>query len=201
MLIEPLSPAHLPMLEELFAAASCACHCRYWHFEGTKNDWLDRCANRPDENRAELEAAARAGDPSARGLVAIDGQRALGWMKLTPRQAVGKLRRLPVYKSLDLGDDATTYSIACLLVRPESRRRGVARALVAAADRFATLWGAHAIEAYPRRSTDPLYDEEAWLGPESLFRAAGFTIVHDDGPYPVLRKTLEPPFALEQSGV
>jgi len=189
--IEPLTEANLPQLRALFEASHSTCFCRYWHFDGTKNDWLDRCANRPEENAADLEAAVRAGDPGARGLVAFDDEgAAVGWMKLTPRSSVPKLRALPVYRSLDLGDEATTYSIGCFLVRPDARAKGVARALVEAAPGFARAWGARAIEAYPRRSTEPLHAEEAWQGPERVFAETGFEAKVDSGPYPVYRREL-----------
>jgi GNAT superfamily N-acetyltransferase len=189
--VEALTAAHLPRLRALFEASHSACFCRYWHFTGTKNDWLDRCAHRPEENAAELEGAVHSGDPSGRGLVAIDETGAIvGWMKLTVRDAVPKLRALPVYRNLDLGDGATTFSIGCLLVRPDARERGVARALVEAAPRFAREWGARAIEAYPRRSAEPLHAEEAWQGPERVFVEAGFEPVVDVSPYPVYRKLL-----------
>ena len=51
-------------------------------------------------------------------------------------------------------------------------------------------WGARVLEGYPRRSEAPLYDEEAWQGPERIFQDLGFTAVHDQGPYPVYRKVL-----------
>jgi hypothetical protein len=34
-------------------------------------------------------------------------------MKLAPRAALPKLRKLPTYRSLDLGDDAGVFSIGC----------------------------------------------------------------------------------------
>jgi GNAT superfamily N-acetyltransferase len=193
--IAALGRENVQALAELFEAASCACYCRYWHFTGNKNEWLDRCAHRPEENRAELEAAV-AGldstipDPSADGLVALSDGVALGWMKLTVRAAVPKLRRLPVYRSLDLGDEGTTASVGCFLVRPTHRRQGVARALVAGAEDHARARGFRAIEAYPRRAAEPLYDEEAWQGPERIFVLQGWTPIHDVAPYPVYRKVL-----------
>ena len=192
--VEALGEGHLPRLRALFDAAHNSCFCRYWHFQGTKNDWLDRCANRPEENAAELEAAVRAGDPGARGLVAVDDDGSIvGWMKLTPRSAVPKLRALPVYRSIDLGDEDTTYSIGCFLVRPDARGKGVARAMVEAATRFAAAWGARAVEGYPRRSAEPLHDEEAWQGPEKVFVETGFDVAVDGGPYPVYRKAVPGP--------
>jgi GNAT superfamily N-acetyltransferase len=190
--VEAAGDEHSARLRALFEASGSACFCRYWHFEGTKNEWLERCADRPEENQAELERGLADGDPTARGLVAIDNDEVVGWMKLTSRAAVPKLRALPVYRSLDLGPEATTFSIGCFLVDVRHRRRGVARALVAAAPRFARAWGALAIEAYPRRSPDALHDEEAWQGPEALYTKLGWEVVHDVAPYPVYRKMLAP---------
>ncbi len=193
MRVAPLSPEFLPELLRLFEDSHSACFCRYWHFSGTKNEWLDRCANKPHENAAELEQATRSNAEDARGLVALDDEgHAVGWLKLTRRVAVKKLRSLPVYRSYDLGDDETTFSIGCVLVRPSARGRGVSRRLIEAASLFAREWGARAIEAYPRRSAEPLHDEEAWQGPECVFITAGFEPVVDVGPYPVYRRQLEP---------
>lgn len=192
MRVEALTEAHLPALHALFDAASSTCFCRYWHFYGTKNEWLERCATRPEENARELDDAVRAGDTSARGLVALDDVdgSVLGWMKLTARAAVPKLRSLPVYRNLDLGDETTTFVIGCLLVHPNARGRGVARALVEAAPGVARSWGARSVEAYPRRSSEPLHAEEAWQGPERVFVETGFEAIHDVPPYPVYRRSL-----------
>ena len=53
MRVEPLTPLLVPAWRRLFEQSSCDCYCRYWHFEGTKNEWLDRCSHRPEENAAE----------------------------------------------------------------------------------------------------------------------------------------------------
>lgn len=193
--VAPLTAESFPAFVGLFAEAPSSCGCRFWHFAGNKNEWLDRCAHRPEENLEEARAAVLAQDPSGDGLLARardarPGDAALGWMKVTPRAAVPKLRRLPVYRSLDLGPEETTFAIGCLLVHPSARHRGVARALLAAAGPYARSRGALALEGYPRRSTEPLYDEEVWQGPERLFLEAGFEAVHDVGPYPVYRKVL-----------
>lgn len=190
MRVVAVTEEHVASLRALFAAASSPCFCRYWHFVGTKNDWLDRCANRPDENAAELEAAIREGRADGGGVVAIEDGVVVGWMKLVPRSAVPKLRSLPVYRGLDLGDEATTFSVGCFLVHPEHRRHGVAEALLEGGEAIARARGARAIEGYPRRSSEPLHDEEAWQGPESIFLARGFAHVAGDAPYPVYRKVL-----------
>jgi GNAT superfamily N-acetyltransferase len=192
--VAPFAPEHVEGFRELFVASSSSCFCRYWHFTGTKNEWLDRCANRPEENLAEQAEAVRRGDLSASGLVAIDrGEHdaIVGWMKLAPREAIAKLTSLPVYRNLAF--EPGTWTIGCFVVHPAARRRGVARALVAGADAHVRAHGGRMIEAHPRRSTEPLHDEEAWQGPERLFVDLGYTAIHDVAPYPVYRKVVLPP--------
>jgi len=193
MRIAPLDSGTLSLWIELFESSHCRCYCRYWHFEGAKNDWLARCAFAEQESRAEQAASVAAGEACARGLLAIDDDaprpRAIGWMKLAPRRALTKLTSLPVYRGV-LEPEGVAYSVACFLVHPENRGRGVARELLRAADDFVRGWGGSCLEAYPRRTNEPMHAEEAWLGPEALFRSCGFIAVPGDGPYPVFRKSL-----------
>lgn len=190
--VELFALEHADGFRALFEAASSSCFCRYWHFAGNKNEWLDRCAHRPEENLADQLDALRRGDESAYGLVALgdhDGERAvIGWMKLTPREFMPKLTSLPVYRALEA--ELKTWTVGCFVVDPSARRRGVARALLLAAEGHVLRAGGLAIEGHPRRSSEPLHDEEAWQGPERLFVELGYEPVHDVAPYPVYRKLL-----------
>jgi GNAT superfamily N-acetyltransferase len=191
--VEAAGPAHVDALLALFEASASPCFCRYWHFTGTKNEWLERCALRREESATELRAAVEAARPEGQGLVALPttSDDVVGWMKLVARDHLPKLRALPVYRSLDLGDGARTFSVGCLLVRPDMRGKGIARALVAAAPTAARRWGAEALEAYPRRSSEPLHPEEVWQGPERVLVEEGFTLAHDSPAYPVYRRRLD----------
>jgi GNAT superfamily N-acetyltransferase len=192
LVVEVFGPEHLEGFAKLFEGASSTCFCRYWSFGGTKNEWLDRCAHRPEENLAEHAAALRSPDDavraSASGLVALENGGVVGWMKVAPRETIPKLTRLPVYRNLP--SEPGTWTIACFLVAEAHRHRGVAKALVARAEELVPTWGGTAIEAHPRHSTEPLYDEEAWQGPERLFIERGYTAIHAMAPYPVYRKVL-----------
>ncbi len=195
--IEPLAEATLPAWADLFARASSPCFCRYWHFEGTKNDWLARCATEPGDNLGEAQAAVRTHATSTLGLVAIEEPRVVGWMKLAPRSSVPKLRGLPIYRALDLGADDGVWSIGCFLVDPTRRRRHIAGALLDAAPSFVRARGGTAIEAYPRHAHESagarLHDDEALMGPESLFVARGFAPIAEGSAtkmYPVYRLEL-----------
>ncbi|CAN5594271.1 hypothetical protein BH09MYX1_BH09MYX1_66420 [soil metagenome] len=188
--VTALTPALVPSLDNLFHRASSPCHCRYWHFEGTKNDWLARCAMAERENADEQAALVLAGAPEAGGLVALaadDPGVVVGWMKLSPRPK--KLRTLSVYRALPLDESSGVLAIGCFIVDPAHRGRGVVSALLAAAPAYARALGAHTIEAYPRKADHRLADEEAWMGPLHAFEAADFTSAYAEafGPYPVLR--------------
>ena len=81
------------------------------------------------------------------------------------------------------------YTIGCFLVDEAFRRHGVARALVQGGIRAARAWGATAIESFPRRSPTATAPE-LWTGPPDAFLDAGFAVVSEFEPYPVLRLTL-----------
>jgi len=187
--IEPLGPGNVAALEALFEAAGCACYCRYFHFTGTKNEWLERLAFRPEEGARELRVLATS-VAGPEGLVAREGAVARGWAKVTPLAAVPKLRAQGAYRPLDLGDETTTLVLGCLLVAPAARAKGVAEALVAGAVAYARALGAPRLLGLPRRSDHRLYDEEAFAGPERLYVKQGFVVLHDSPAYPVYAKDL-----------
>jgi GNAT superfamily N-acetyltransferase len=189
-----------PAWAALFEACQSPCYCRYWHFAGKKNEWLDRCFHHPEENREEQLTLVRSAAPEARGLLALEGDTAVGWMKLAPRALLPKITQQGAYRPLALGPSDGVWSIGCFLVRPDRRARGVALALVSAAPRFVQTWAppsepARAIEAYPRGATDPalarLHDEQAWVGTEALFERCGYARVAGEPAYPVMRRLLE----------
>lgn len=200
MKIVPLTAAEFPAWCALFERAAVTCYCRYWHFGGTKNDWLERGALAPEDNAREAEHALQTDDGTAHGLVALDGDTVMGWMKLARRDRVPKLRRLPVYRGRDLGPDDETLSIGCFLVDPAHRGRGVASRLAAAAADVARRSGATFLEAYPRHLRDDqprMHDEEAWMGPERVFQRAGLVAEpmatgNEMDAYPVYRLPLRP---------
>jgi GNAT superfamily N-acetyltransferase len=184
-----------PDLLAFFQHAGSACFCRYWHFSGDKNAWLDRLAHSPatnaEELSRELDSAAAGATGALLGVVARAGVGGpiVGWMKLSGSERLQKLydqriyRRLPCFQ----GDRADVFSIGCFLVDPERRRRGIATGLLTAGIRLAQAAGARALEAFPRRA-EMLGDEEAFMGPAALFMRSGFEVVHDFAPYPVLRR-------------
>jgi GNAT superfamily N-acetyltransferase len=190
MNVLPLSVETLPLLEALFDDVGLGCFCRYWHFEGSKNDWLARLAQSPGTNRDELRTHVSCGSDEGEALVAVADGRAVGFLKLARPRALQKLRRQGAYKLLDLGPEDDTYYVGCFLVHPAHRKKGVARELLAGAMPYARARGALRLIAFPRRSSSALYDEEAWGGPEAIFSSVGFALMHDSPAYPVYVRSL-----------
>jgi GNAT superfamily N-acetyltransferase len=195
--IEPLEDHNAAAWAALFGSGGCNCYCRYWHFTGTRNEWLARSFHDPEKSRDEHLASVHARAPESGGLLALEGDAAIGWMKLVPRGAVPKLTSQGAYRPLALAADPGVLSIGCFFVHPAHRRKGVARALLLGAEPYArTMVGIHTLEAYPHHVLHALYDEEAFMGPEALFLACGYTRCLPNGdegepfPYPVFRKTL-----------
>ncbi len=181
----------------LFARTGSPCFCRWWHFEGDKNAWQDRCANAPQDNAQELADAFGAESPQAQGIVALDSANEIvGWMKLSESSAVAKIyaqrlyRGLPCFDAPDAGD-APVWTIGCFLVDERHRGAGVGRAMIRAGLAMARRAGARAVEAFPRRA-EGLAAEEKWTGSFSALRDEGFVVVHDFAPYPVVRCDLTP---------
>src|SRR5690349_13861540 len=95
---ERATSQHTGGLLALFERAESGCFCNYWHFEGDKNAWLERCYLKPEENRAAL--AARLASAELCGVVASTGANVCGWMKVTRSSALPRLYEQRVYRNL-----------------------------------------------------------------------------------------------------
>ena len=113
------------------------------------------------------------------GLVAyLDGEPA-GWCAVEPRPnyaGLVRVSRVPWAGRDEDRTDESVWAVTCLLTRKQYRRRGVSRALAAAAVEHARSHGARALEAYPMTTTDALL-EELHPGLYDVYAAAGFTEV------------------------
>lgn len=192
VVVVPADAGHGAGLVALFERTGSPCFCRWWHFAGDKNAWLDRCANRPHESRDELVRALAGGGGEARGIVATDGDGVVvGWMKLAPASVVPKIFEQRLYKGLPTlaGERGGVWVVGCFLIDEAWRRRGVAGALLDRGISSARSAGATTLEAFPRRAQDEAA-EQFWTGPFELYRSRGFEVVSDLSQYPVMRLAL-----------
>lgn len=175
--IRPLTPDLWPALEDLFGehGACNGCWCMYWRIGGGYR-------KRPREkNKAAFREVVKRGPPP--GLLAFDGDLAVGWCQLTPRDALPWLDRA---WRLERVDDVPVWSISCFYVRKGYRRRGVTAALIDAALKVAKRAKAPALEAYPLDANKT--PSASGTGFASTFERAGFkTVARHVPPRPIMR--------------
>ena len=110
----------------------------------------------------------------APGLLAFEGDEAVGWIAIAPRT---QLARVDASRATPRVDGEDVWVIPCVTVTKRARGRGIALALIGAAVAYAAEHGAPAVEAYPRAGGTRTGDDNAYFGTEPLFRRAGFQIV------------------------
>jgi GNAT superfamily N-acetyltransferase len=165
--IVPVTPDRWPDLLTLFGptGAYSNCWCTWWIWRSA--DWERRS---PAQRRRELERRVMAGEEP--GLLAYEGDDAIGWCAVAPRDRYARLDnpRARTYRRLD---DRPSWVVTCFFIRRDRRRDGVATALLDAVGQFVAARGGSLIEGYP--TEHPEHGPAAmYTGTVSMFRAAGF---------------------------
>ncbi|PYU89982.1 MAG: acetyltransferase [Acidobacteria bacterium] len=138
-----------------------------------------------EKNKVAFREVVKRGPPP--GLLAFDGDVAVGWCQLTPRDALPWLDRTWRLKRVD---DVPVWSLSCLYVRKGYRRQGVTSALIAAALKAAKRAKAPALEAYPIDADET--PSASGTGYASTFARAGFkTVARRTPPRPMMRHDLK----------
>ena len=176
----PLTPDLWPAFEDLFGenGAVGGCWCMYWR--------IGRAYRKKprEENKTAFWEIVERGPPP--GLLAFDGDTAVGWCQLTPRDVLPWLDRAWRLKRVD---DAAVWSLSCFYVRKGYRRKGVTEALIGAALNAARRANAPALEAYPLDAE--LTPSASGTGYASTFSRAGFkTVARRVPPRPIMRYDL-----------
>ena len=172
--VRPLTPATWDALAALFAEGGDPkwCWCAFWRKRGMS--WANTTAAK---NRADLQQLAEAGEAAGGippGLVALRGDRAVGWVSLGPRESYERLEHSRVLARLD---DKPVWSIVCFVVSKSERGKGVARALLDAAMDYARDHEATLLEAYPvDTSSGRIPSASVYTGTVSMFAGAGFEV-------------------------
>ena len=169
--VEPLTAARWNALATLFGEGGDPrwCWCQFWRLRSK-----DFAALKVPQLRERLHDQASSDQPP--GLVAFDGDRAVGWVSLGPRTDFERIVRSSVIPTID---DRPVWSIVCFAVSSTARGRGVARALLDAAIAHARVEGAECLEAYPVQVGDgeAIHPDAAFTGTLPMFERAGFSIV------------------------
>ena len=106
------------------------------------------------------------------GVLAYVGVEPIGWCAVAPRQVYVALTSSRVLKPID---DQPVWSISCLFIKREFRRKGVSVRLLREAVKFAGRCGAKIVEGYPVIPyTKQMPAAFAWTGTLAAFEKAGF---------------------------
>lgn len=166
-----------PRLMDDFAAVlrgswGAGCWCMHPRLTAAQVRELPGPGNESERRRAAMTKVARR--RRAPGLLAFEGDEAVGWAAIAPRTELARIERS---RATPRVDDEDVWVIPCVTVRKSARGRGIACALIRAAAEYGFEHGAPAVEAYPRATAARVDDDNAWFGTEAMFRRAGFRVV------------------------
>ena len=184
--IEPVTPGHLPALDELFTRGDPRnCQCAFLRMTADAFDAADSIARREVHVEA-IRSAHRAG--SKAGQIALDDHGPVGWVSIGPRTdfpRLGHTRLLAATESELPSVDGPLWSVVCFVIATRARRRGVATALLRAVVDWAGGQEIAALEGYPVDTEGQKRPGAAlWHGTVRLFEGAGFAVAarHRDSP-------------------
>jgi GNAT superfamily N-acetyltransferase len=182
----PLTSDRWGDLERLFGArgACGGCWCMLWRLKRSEFE-----KQKGDKNKAAFKAVVDSGE--APGILAYANGNAIGWCAVAPRETYPALDRSRVLKKVD---DKPVWSIVCLFIAKEYRRKGVSVELLNAAAQYVRKRGGRLVEGYPvepRKNAMP--DVFAWTGVASAFLKAGFAeCARRSETRPIMRRDLAP---------
>lgn len=175
------TPSLWPDVAALFGAkGACAgCWCMVWRLERKRYE-----AGKGAGNRRALKSLIEGG--ARPGVIAYAGREPVAWCAVAPRREYSYLERSRVLAPVD---DTPVWSITCLFVAKEHRRRGISARLLRAAAEMAIARGARVVEGYPQSlSMAKIPDSFVWTGLPSAFERAGFIEVARRSPArPIMR--------------
>jgi GNAT superfamily N-acetyltransferase len=182
--IRPVTAERWEDMTRLFrpSGAYSGCWCMWWRIKSSEFSENGNAGNK----KAMQGIVARDEVP---GLLAYLDGAPVGWISLGPREVFGRLQRSPLLKPID---EEPVWSIVCFFIHREHRNRGVALALIAAAEDYARAQGAKMLEAYPIDTKGKKKQQaEIFTGTQAMFRQAGFKeAARRKETRPILRKRL-----------
>jgi GNAT superfamily N-acetyltransferase len=169
----PLTPRLMDDLGEVLRGSwGAGCWCMHPRLTDAELRELPGTGTATQRRREAMTKLARR--RRAPGLLAFQGDEAVGWVAVAPRT---ELKRIEKSRATPRVDEEDVWVIPCITVRKTARGRGIACGLIRAAVEYAREHGAPAVEAYPRAGAERTGDDNAWFGTEPLFRRAGFRVV------------------------
>ncbi len=182
----PLTPERWNDFANLFGqrGACGGCWCMLWRL--TRSEFE---RNKGEGNRRAMHGLVESG--LAPGILGYHGGEPVGWCAVAPRVCYPALERSRVLKPID---DLPVWSISCLFVRKEHRRKGISVQLLRAAVEHVRSQGGTVVEGYPvEPRSENMPAPFAWTGLASAFRKAGFQECARQAPSrPIMRLPIPP---------
>jgi GNAT superfamily N-acetyltransferase len=167
---KPLNEKTWHNLETLFGekGACGGCWCMTWRL--TQKEYEQSKGN---GNKRKFFNAAKEGKPL--GVIAYHNKIPIGWCSVSPRTSLVRLETSRLFKK---ADSIPVWSITCLFIKKEFRRKGISSKLIQQAASYAFKNGALAVESYPvipKKKDMP--DVFAYIGTSGAFMKAGFKTI------------------------
>jgi len=153
--------------ETLFGkrGACGGCWCMLWRL--TRKDFESQ---KGEGNRRAMKALIQSGEIP--GILALSEGQPVAWCSVAPRDHFPALGRSRILKPLD---EQPVWSISCLFVEKQYRRKGLSTQIIKAAVDHVKKQGGSVVEAYPvEPKKDKMPDVFAWTGLASAYVKAGF---------------------------
>lgn len=168
-------------LEKLFGerGACGGCWCMWWRLSRSEFE-----QGKGKKNKAALKKIAKSGE--APGILAYAERKPVAWCSIGPRETFPALESSRVLKRVD---DKPVWSIVCLFIDREFRKKGVSVAILRAAIDYVKKKGGKIVEGYPIEPKKGRWpDAFVWTGVTSAYLKAGFREVHRGSPSrPIMR--------------
>ena len=153
--------------ETLFGerGACGGCWCMLWRL--TRKEFESQ---KGEGNRQAMQAIVDSGEIP--GILGIFRGQPVVWCSVAPRDHFPALGRSRILKPLD---ELPVWSISCLFVEKNYRRKGLSTRIIKAAVDYVKNKGGSVVEAYPvEPKKDKMPDAFAWTGLASAYTKAGF---------------------------
>jgi GNAT superfamily N-acetyltransferase len=159
--VRPVTPETWGDFAALFEARGSPHYCWCMIYRDRQNHEMSK-----DDKREAMHALVAGGTPV--GLLAYDGDEAIGWCSVAPTETFPKLERS---RAMPTGGVEPAWNVTCFFVKSSHRRRQVTQTLLKAALEYAADSGAAVVEGYP---WDTAANKSRFKGHSSVFRGAGF---------------------------
>jgi len=164
---QPVTKKRWPDFKTLFGerGACGGCWCMLWRL--TRKEFEDQ---KGAGNRKAMKAIIDAG--KIPGILAFSRGEPVAWCSVAPREHFPALERSRILKPLDA---LPVWSITCLFVDKQFRRKGLSTQMIKAAVDYVQKKVGSIVEAYavePKK--DKMPDVFAWTGLASAYLKAGF---------------------------